>query len=220
MDISSYQADSLLSNRDKTRIVDRPPIQEISGIGGANSDGSNGDGEDGNLFLDTLVDTVNPLQHIPGVSSIYQATTGDESNPLANMAGGFLFGGPIGLAAGAAKSFFEMVTGDSLMGHVASMFGEEEVPQTQEGLTELAAKANPGEVESLFRQTGTPLSLENYQAFAQAQAQQNLGTGAQSQHVNWTSNIWTSHALKDATGIYETNQQLGEHQKRMGDAIV
>ena len=66
MDISSYQADSLLSNREKTRIVDRPPIQEISGIGGANSNGSSGEGEEGSLFLDTLVDTVNPLQHIPG----------------------------------------------------------------------------------------------------------------------------------------------------------
>ena len=220
MDISPYQADSLLSHREKTRIVERPPVTEISGITGPHSNGSQANGDDGNLFLDTLIDTVNPLQHIPGVSSVYQAATGDDANPLASMAGGFLFGGPVGLAAGAASSFFEMITGDSLMGHVASFFGEDELPTTQEGLTELAARANPGELESIFRQTGVPLSVENYQAFAQAQAQQNVGTGADSQHVNWTSNIWTSHALKDATGIYETNQQLGEHQKRMGDAIV
>ncbi|MEG3616925.1 hypothetical protein V5T82_00525 [Magnetovibrio sp. PR-2] len=217
MDISPYQADALLGQREKSRIVERPPVTEISGIGGQ---GSQSGEEDGNIFFDTLVDTVNPLQHIPGVSSVYQAATGDETNPIASMAGGFLFGGPIGLAAGAASSFFEMITGDSVMGHVASLFGEEEVPQPEGGLTELASKADPGALESLIRPTGSPLSLENYQAFAQAQAQQNIGTGAQSQDVNWTSNIWTSHALKDATGIYETNQQLGEHQKRMDDAIV
>ena len=50
-------------------------------------------------FADFL-DVINPLQHIPIVSSIYRAITGDEINGPARVLGGALFGGPLGLVAG------------------------------------------------------------------------------------------------------------------------
>lgn len=81
-------------------------------------------GEDGFGF-DDLIDVVNPLQHIPIVSSIYRWITGDEMSPAATVAGGALFGGPIGLAGAMASVAIEEVTGDDLGGHaMAMMFGD------------------------------------------------------------------------------------------------
>lgn len=50
-------------------------------------------GKDGLTFGD-LLDVINPLQHIPMVSSIYRAVTGDEISPGARVAGGALYGAP------------------------------------------------------------------------------------------------------------------------------
>ena len=44
-------------------------------------------GADGLTFGDVL-DVINPLQHIPVVSTIYRAITGDEISPGARVAGG------------------------------------------------------------------------------------------------------------------------------------
>ena len=60
-------------------------------------------GEDGFTFSD-LVDLVNPLQHIPVISNIYRAVTGDEVSSGAQVLGGGLFGGVVGLLA----SFFDV----------------------------------------------------------------------------------------------------------------
>ena len=49
-------------------------------------------------FADIL-DVINPLQHIPVVSTIYRELTGDTLSQGARMAGGAIFGGPIGLFA-------------------------------------------------------------------------------------------------------------------------
>ncbi len=58
-------------------------------------------GKDGLSFRD-LLDLVNPLQHIPGVSQLYRKLTGDEIKPAMALAGGALFGGPIGAGLAAA----------------------------------------------------------------------------------------------------------------------
>lgn len=83
-------------------------------------------GEDGFGF-DDLVDAINPLQHIPVVSSIYRWLTGDEISPGARMAGGALFGGPIGLAGSVANLVIDETTGRDLGEHAMAMvFGAEE----------------------------------------------------------------------------------------------
>lgn len=127
MEISQYTGASLLGPRDATRDPPKTPITEISAISGGQS--QTPEDEDGISLFDTLLDTVNPLQHIPGVSTAYQAVTGDESSAVANMAGGFLFGGPVGLAAGAATSFFELLTGKSIMDHATSFLVTKKPPK-------------------------------------------------------------------------------------------
>ena len=68
-------------------------------------------------FADFL-DVINPLQHIPLVSHMYRQATGDEIKPFAQIAGGGLFGGVVGLASSAANVMIEAQTGDDLAGHV------------------------------------------------------------------------------------------------------
>ena len=72
-------------------------------------------GADGLTFGDIL-DLINPLQHIPVVSTIYRAITGDEISPGARIAGGALFGGPIGLALAAVNAVVETATGEDIGG--------------------------------------------------------------------------------------------------------
>ncbi|MEC8776443.1 MAG: hypothetical protein VXX79_16545, partial [Pseudomonadota bacterium] len=69
---------------------------------------------DGGPGLADLIDVINPLQHIPVVSSIYRAITGDEISPAARLAGGALFGGPIGLAGAYVSGVVEDATDTSI----------------------------------------------------------------------------------------------------------
>ena len=64
--------------------------------------------------LADLIDVINPLQHIPVISSIYRAITGDEIAPAARLAGGALFGGPAGLAGAYISGVVEDVTDTSI----------------------------------------------------------------------------------------------------------
>ncbi|MBB4268047.1 hypothetical protein [Roseospira visakhapatnamensis] len=58
-----------------------------------------------------VVDIFNPLQHIPIIGSIYRELTGDEIGSFATVAGGALFGGPIGAVFGVANAVVKEATG-------------------------------------------------------------------------------------------------------------
>lgn len=68
-------------------------------------------------FADVL-DVVNPLQHISGVSTIYRSLTDDKIGDGAQLLGGLLFGGPFGLVASIANLIFEQETGRTIAGNV------------------------------------------------------------------------------------------------------
>lgn len=70
------------------------------------------------LSFADLIDVINPLQHIPVVSTIYRRLTGDEIGAPARLAGGTLFGGVIGLAAAALDTVVDKVSGAGLGDHV------------------------------------------------------------------------------------------------------
>jgi len=57
-------------------------------------------------FLD-IVDAVNPLQHIPLISSIYRNISGDSISDVPKFVGGALYGGPIGLVAALGSYIIE-----------------------------------------------------------------------------------------------------------------
>jgi len=88
-------------------------------------------GDDGFTFGD-FVDAINPLQHIPVVSTAYRSLTGDELDPGARLTGGTLYGGPIGLAASAFNVILEHNTGKDSGEHVVAWFeGDEVAPEDQ-----------------------------------------------------------------------------------------
>lgn len=75
------------------------------------------------LGFNDLLDTINPLQHIPIVSSIYRAITGDEMSPTAEIAGGALFGGILGAVSSLADVVFTQATGQRFGDGVLAWLG-------------------------------------------------------------------------------------------------
>ncbi|NNE85595.1 MAG: hypothetical protein HKN28_16650 [Alphaproteobacteria bacterium] len=99
---------------------------------------------DGTSFFENLIDVINPLQHIPGVSTIYRAISGDEIATPAKLIGGALFGGPMGLASAAANLMFEEVSGDDLAGHALALIGDAvDTPELANAVADTAATAPP-----------------------------------------------------------------------------
>ncbi len=68
--------------------------------------------------FDDLLDVINPLQHIPLVSTAYREMTADAISTGARLAGGALFGGPLGLFTAIASSIFEQETGGDIGKHL------------------------------------------------------------------------------------------------------
>ncbi|MBF0268064.1 MAG: hypothetical protein HQL44_05700 [Alphaproteobacteria bacterium] len=91
-----------------------------------------------------FVDAINPLQHLPVVSTIYRAITGDEIAPVPRIVGGMLFGGPLGLIGAIANETVRQDTGQDLGEHaLAFLFPQEAQPQfAKQGET----LAQPGEM--------------------------------------------------------------------------
>lgn len=72
-------------------------------------------------FLFGILDVINPLQHIPVVSTIYRHLTGDEISPMARIAGDALYGGPIGAGVAVANVAVEKATGKDIGDNVLAM---------------------------------------------------------------------------------------------------
>ena len=79
-------------------------------------------GDDGLTFGDVL-DMVNPFQHLPVVGAVYRELTGDEIAPGAKLAGGILYGGPLGLASAAVNNAIEEHSGKDMAGHALAWVG-------------------------------------------------------------------------------------------------
>jgi hypothetical protein len=94
-------------------------------------------GEDGFTFGD-LLDVINPLQHIPVISTIYRALTGDSLAPAPRLLGDTLFGGPIGAATSAANIVVEYLTGKDAGAHMLALL---HIPSQLETPTTALAKA-------------------------------------------------------------------------------
>ena len=97
-------------------------------------------GEDGFTFGDFL-DTINPLQHLPIVGTVYRALTGDELAPGARLAGGALFGGPIGAAAAMANLAVEEIAGQDIGATVLAAVTGDDTPATPTQVAALAPTA-------------------------------------------------------------------------------
>ncbi|MDE2135219.1 MAG: hypothetical protein KGM97_05460 [Alphaproteobacteria bacterium] len=80
-------------------------------------------------FADFL-DIINPLQHIPVVSTIYRAITGDRPGTPEKIAGDTLYGGVIGLVASLADTAFKEITGKDVGDTVLAFLSGNDTTQT------------------------------------------------------------------------------------------
>ena len=93
--------------------------------------------EDDNFGLSDVLDLINPLQHIPIISSLYREMTGDTIKPVARVVGDMLFGGLVGgpIITGAisvASIAYEQQTGEDPITRVANaLFGGGEDDQSE-----------------------------------------------------------------------------------------
>jgi hypothetical protein len=113
-------------------------------------------GKDGFSFS-TILDIVNPLQHIPIVSTIYQKLTGDIASPGAHIIGGALFGGPIGFAVASADTALKSETGKDMGGHVFALF--DSAPTTPTATMLADTKPSAGAPTIAADQTALPQIL-------------------------------------------------------------
>lgn len=81
-------------------------------------------GEDGMSFGDVL-DSINPLQQLPGISTIYREATGETISAGSRLVGGALLGGPLGLLFAFINTAIEGNSGKDIGGQIASLFDSE-----------------------------------------------------------------------------------------------
>jgi hypothetical protein len=67
--------------------------------------------DDSGFSFADLLDIVNPLQHIPVVSTLYRSITGDQIGTPEKIAGDTLYGGLIGFFSSLADTAFKQITG-------------------------------------------------------------------------------------------------------------
>ncbi|MGF1631929.1 MAG: hypothetical protein ACFCUT_20825 [Kiloniellaceae bacterium] len=104
----------------------------------------------GDFTFGDFLDIINPLQHIPVVSHIYRAITGDEISPHARIFGGTLFGGPAGFMSSIANAIYEEIAGEDIGETVIAFFtGEDDGGEPQFAEAEDGAIPAAGAAEAL-----------------------------------------------------------------------
>lgn len=92
--------------------------------------------------FDDLLDIVNPLQHIPVISTIYRHLTGDGIGLPEKIAGDTLYGGLTGFLASVGDAIFTEITGNSVGDTVyAAVFGDDGAPAAAVAATPPAGNA-------------------------------------------------------------------------------
>ncbi len=84
----------------------------------ARADGKTTD--DGLTFADVL-DTINPLQHLPIIGTIYRELTGSTLSPAARIIGGGIYGGPLGVVLSMVDATVQEGTGRDIGSNVLAV---------------------------------------------------------------------------------------------------
>ncbi|MEK6747067.1 MAG: hypothetical protein AABY33_08565 [Pseudomonadota bacterium] len=73
---------------------------------------------EGGLSFKSVLDSINPLQQVPGLSTLYREVTGDTISTGSRLVGGALIGGPIGFAIALFNEIVGGVTGKDIGGNL------------------------------------------------------------------------------------------------------
>lgn len=92
---------------------------------------------DNGLELNDGFDIINVLNHIPGVSAVYQEASGQEQvSALSKLAGGFLYGGALGMAFAGLDLAVDSYSGSSLNEKIANFEYSKMFDFTEDKMTE------------------------------------------------------------------------------------
>lgn len=83
--------------------------------------------------FEEIIDIINPLQHIPVISTLYRKLTGDEIGQVSRIAGDTLYGGVFGsflsgLVSAVANVVVEAITGRDIGAHIMAAASPEPSP--------------------------------------------------------------------------------------------
>ena len=81
------------------------------------------------LTFDDILDIVNPLQHLPVISTIYRAVTGDKIKPAMQIMGDLAYGGPEGFVLSCFQVLFSQISGEDLGSHILSFVEGKDSPK-------------------------------------------------------------------------------------------
>jgi len=130
------QADSTAETAGSMKITVPAPVQgarnyddRTAGLSKENAasdatpDADTGDGKKATFwdFIVGVFDTINPLEHLPVISTLYAKITGHKISPMARIAGDTLYGGPVGTAVGVASVIVEKKTGKDIGENMLAM---------------------------------------------------------------------------------------------------
>lgn len=143
------------------------PVQRERAPSPVISDGHNGGPVEikGEMSFWDVLDVINPLQHIPIVSTIYRGITGDTIQPAARVMGGMLFGGPLGGMASIANAVIEEAQGQDIGDQIMSSLGFGGGAHPTDSVAVAAATGGPATAgspgEPQIAQAGSPIKLTN-----------------------------------------------------------
>ena len=144
-----------------TNSLPQPTGFQRDGLKVAKSTDFNMFGKDGFTFFD-LLDIINPLQHIPGVSFLYRKITGDTIDPGSRIIGGTILGGPIGAIANLGDVMLQHKTGEGLAETAASFFLEKEQGEgTKLASAQVSSKNGHLKTEGFFAGNKTKAPIQN-----------------------------------------------------------
>ncbi|WP_445680444.1 hypothetical protein [Radicibacter daui] len=115
--------------------------------------------EDSSLSFGDFIDLINPLQHIPIVSSIYRAVTGDQISDPMRILGGALYGGVIGFAANLAYTVVDEASGGHLEERAMASLGIGEAP-AEDG-TDTAVASTEQQDPAASQQSAAPVDPDS-----------------------------------------------------------
>ncbi len=72
--------------------------------------------------FDEVLNSINPLHHIPVVSTIYRAVSGDTIGFGPRLIGAAIIGGPLGLIIAGITAFIEEMSGGTISEHAVALF--------------------------------------------------------------------------------------------------
>ena len=135
------------------------------------------EGDDSPSFKDVL-DTINPLQHIPIISTIYRELTGDQPGAMSRVIGSAIYGGPIGLAFEMVNSAIDDQTGKDVGGHTWAALFDDNTPD--DSATKLAdAKTEAPQQLAAADPTPAPTAVQDPAPIAPAPTNVQSSDGAE-----------------------------------------